>query len=338
MEVFTPGVFKGAMIGCGWFAARHLHAWQRIPDVAIVAAADLNLDRARKFADRAYTSTQEMLDREPVDFVDIVTHAASHLAHVRLAAERKIPIICQKPLAPDWDSALQIVSTAESAGVRLMIHENWRWQPWYRQVHEMIVRGDIGAPTVFGFRFRRGDGLGDEPYADQDYFRREPRLILQQTLVHHIDSARFLFGEIESVFAQTSRRNARIIAEDQAIVVLSHESGVHGWIDGHRFLDPDPPIPVMGDAIFEGENGTIVVHATGDIYRNKSLVWKNEIADTLYGGDCVRATQNHFISCLRDGSPFESAGRLYLRTFAAVEAAYRSASEGRTVHLVEIFG
>jgi hypothetical protein len=46
----------------------------------------------------------------------------------------------------------------------------------------------------------------------------------------------------------------------------------------------------------------------------------------------------HFISCLKDGSPFESAGRSYLRTFAAVEAAYRSSSEQRCIPLAEILG
>jgi len=332
----TPRVLKGAMIGCGWFAANHLHAWRRIPDVEIVAAADLSVDRARSFAARAYGSAEEMLDCEQVDFVDIATHAASHLALVRIAAERRIPIICQKPIAPDWAGALEIVRAAESAGVRLMIHENWRWQPWYRRAHEMIARGDIGAPTVFGFRFRRRDGLGDEPYADQSYFRQERRLIVQQTLVHHMDTARFLFGEIDSIFAQVNRRNSRILAEDQAIIVMNHESGVHGWIDGHRFLDPNPPGPAMGDAIFEGEGGAILVLATGDVYKNNVLVWRNEIPRTLYGGDCVRATQAHFISCLKDGSPFESAGRSYLRTFAAVEAAYRSAMERRCVRLTEI--
>jgi hypothetical protein len=92
----------------------------------------------------------------------------------------------------------------------------------------------------------------------------------------------------------------------------------------------------MGDAIFEGEDGTIAVLPTGDVYRNKILIWKNEVPHTLYCGDSVQATQAHFISCLKDGSPFESAGRSYLRTFAAVEAAYRSVKEGRTVRLTEI--
>jgi predicted dehydrogenase len=152
-----------------------------------------------------------------------------------------------------------------------------------------------------------------------------------------MDTSRFLFGEIDSVYAETSRRNPRIAAEDQAIIVLTHESGTHGWIDGHRFLNPNPNGPAMGDAFFEGEDGVISILATGDVYRDNVLAWKNNVTAGRLG-DSVHATQAHFISCLKDGSPFESSGRLYLRTFAAVQAAYRSAAEGRRVSPAEILG
>jgi predicted dehydrogenase len=330
-------ILRGGIIGCGFFAGRHIEAWRRIPEVEIVAAADPRLDRAEHFAKNVYRSAEEMFDREPLDFVDIVTRVETHLPLVRLAVERKIPIICQKPIAPDWLTALEIVDTAESASVPLMIHENWRWQAWYRAAHEMIVRGDIGRPIGYGFRTRTRDGLGDAPYAKQPYFRHLRRLLIDETLVHHIDTARFLFGEIDSVYAQASRRNPNVAAEDQAILVLTHKEAVHGWIDGHRFLDPDPDGPAMGDAFFDGERGTISILATGDVYLNHVLAWKNEVT-AGYRGDSVRATQAHFIDCLANGSALESGGRTYLRTFAAVEAAYRSVADARCVSLDEILG
>ena len=330
-------ILRGGIIGCGFFAGRHIEAWRRIPEVEIVAAADPRLDRAEQFAKNVYRSADEMFDREPLDFVDIVTRVETHLPLVRLAVERKIPIICQKPIAPDWLTAIEIVNIAESAGVPLMIHENWRWQAWYRVAHEMIVRGDIGRPICYGFRTRTRDGVGDAPYAKQPYFRQLRRLLIDETLVHHMDTARFLFGEIDSVYAQASRRNPNVVAEDQAILVLTHEESVHGWIDGHRFLDPDPDGPAMGDAFFDGELGTISILATGDVCLNRVLAWKNEVT-AGYRGDSVRATQTHFIECLANGSDFESGGRPYLRTFAAVEAAYRSVSDTRCVSLKEILG
>ncbi|HUJ20568.1 MAG TPA: Gfo/Idh/MocA family oxidoreductase [Bryobacteraceae bacterium] len=328
-------VLKGGIIGCGFFAERHIEAWRRIPEVEIVAAADPRLDRAQNFAPKAYESAEEMLERETLDFVDIVTRVDTHRRLVRLAVARRIPVICQKPFAPDWPAAVEMVESAESAGVPLMVHENWRWQRWYRVAHEMISRGDIGALIGYGFRTRTQDGVGDEPYPKQAYFRQLRRFLIDEVLVHHIDTARFLFGEIESVCAQTSRRNCRIAAEDQGILILTHEGATHGWIDGHRFLDPNPDGPAMGDAFFEGELGAISIPATGDVFLNNVLAWKNDVT-VGYRGDSVRATEAHFISCLKNGSPFESGGRQYLRTFAAVEAAYRSSSEGRVVGASEI--
>ena len=331
------GTLKGAIIGCGFFAERHLEAWGRIPEAEIVAAADPRLDRARKFADRAYGTAEEMLDRERLDFVDIVTRAETHLPLVRLTVERGIPVICQKPMAPDWNTALEIVRVAETAGVRVMIHENWRWQAWYRVAKSMIAHGDIGAPIGYGFRTRTRDGLGDEPYPKQPYFRGLQRFLIDEVLVHHMDTARFLFGEIESVYAQTSRRNLAMAGEDQGILVLAHSGAVHGWIDGHRFLDPNPDGPAMGDAFFEGELGTISVSGTGDVYRDQILAWKAD-AVAGYRGDSVHATQLHFVRSVKSSALFETGAREYLGTFAAVEAAYRSAAEGRRVSLSELLG
>ena len=321
---------NGGMIGRGFFAARHVEAWRRTPDVAIIAAADPEVDRARAFAPGAFGSADEMLAREPLDFVDIVTRSDQHLSLVQLAVDRKIPVICQKPLAPDWATAVELVNYADAAGVPLMVHENWRWQPWYRAVHEMISRGDIGSPIGYGFRSRARDGVGDEPYPQQPYFRQLHRFLIDEALVHPIDVACFLFGDITTVYAQAGRRNGAIAAEDWAILTLTHRDSVHGWIDGHRFLDPQPDGPVAGDAFFEGEAGTISILPTGDVYLNRSLAWKNEVT-AGYRGDSVFATQAHFISCLRARLPFETDGRRYLHTFAAVQAAYQSIAERRCI-------
>src|SRR5262249_26538316 len=94
---------RGGIVGCGFFAQHHLEAWRRIPEAQIVAACALQLERARKAAPRAYASAEEMLDREKLDFLDIATRAESHLPMVRLAVSARIPIICQKPVAPDWE-------------------------------------------------------------------------------------------------------------------------------------------------------------------------------------------------------------------------------------------
>lgn len=205
---------KGGIIGCGYFAQFHIEAWRRMPEVELAAACDLDLARARQAAGRAYASAEEMLGREKLDFVDIATRPDTHLPLVRQAAAHGIAAICQKPMAPNWPGAVAMVEAAEPAGTPLMIHENWRWQPWYRVAREMICRGDIGPPVAYRFVTRKRDGLGEAPYAHQPYFRQMPRLLIYETLVHQIDTARFLFGEIASVYAQARRYNPRIAGED----------------------------------------------------------------------------------------------------------------------------
>jgi predicted dehydrogenase len=321
---------KGGMIGCGYFGQIQLEAWGRMPEVEIVAAADPDTSRGRSFAPRAYASAEEMLEKEQLDFIDIATRPEHHLHLVKLAASHRIPAICQKPMARDVPEALEMVQVAENAGIRLMIHENWRWQPWHRVVKRFLQDNGLGQPLAYFFRSRKNDGRGPSPYSTQPYFRDMPKLIIYESLVHQIDTARFLFGDIRSVFARTARFNPEIVGEDRATVVLAHDSILQGVVDVHRFLSPVPDGPAMGATWIEGDRGALSIQATGDIFFNGELFWS---APQLpgYKGDSVRATQQHFIACLKSGVEFETSGRDYLKTFVPTEAAYESAAAGREI-------
>jgi predicted dehydrogenase len=316
-------VFKGGLIGCGFFSQHHQEAWQRMPNVEIVAACDLSPERARAAATRAYISAEEMLKVEDLDFVDIATRSTTHLELISMVAERGLAIICQKPMAPDWATACRMVEISESHGVRLMIHDNWRWQSWYRAAGAIIARGDIGTPLNYGFHTRVGHGAGDEPYPKQAYFRQLQRFLIDEVLVHHIDTARFLFGDIVSVYAEGERRNPHIMGEDHAILMLRHVNRAMGWVEGHAFLKQDDSRSTHDEATFEGDSGSIRINRQGEIWSGDQRIWRD--SGIGYRGDSVYATQAHFIECLETGRPFETAAREYLeKTFAVVEAAYTS--------------
>lgn len=328
-------LLRGALIGCGYFGKIQIEAWRRMEGVRIVAACDPDIQRAEACAPNAYRDPDELLDCERLDFVDVATRPDTHLALVRGCVSRGIPVIVQKPLAPTWEDALELVRTGERAGVRIMAHENWRWQPWHREAQRRVAAGEIG--RLFGYRLEmcQADGLGPDPYPNQPYFREMPRLILFESLIHPIDTARFYAGPIHSVYAQTSRRNPLIAGEDRALITITHTAGsVDGIVEGHRYLNPEPPGPAMGSALIQGETGRLLVLATGDVYRDGELVWRNTVTEG-YKGDSVRATQQHFVDCLRTGAGFEMDARDYLGSVAAVEAAYRSAAEGRRVEISE---
>lgn len=297
-----------------------------MPDVLLVAAVDPDLDKARATGLPAYTALGDVPG--PVDFVDIATKPDTHFTLIEQAWQLGPQgVICQKPLARDLAEARAMLALG-----RVMVHENWRWQPWYRQAHQLIAEGAIGKPLCHQFRMRQRDGLGPEAYPNQPYFRQMPRLLLYETLIHLLDTARFLFGDIESVYAHTRRHNPAIAGEDRALVVLTHVGGVDGILDGHRWTNPDPPGPAMGDAVLEGEDGVIHILANGEVFHQGRLLTRHP-TDVGYKGDSVHATQRHFIDCLGSGEPFETGVAEYLNSFAAIEAAYQSAAEGRTVRL-----
>ena len=335
---------KGVLIGAGYFAQFQAEGWQRIPAAQIVAVADAAPGKAQAFAERfgiprAYDSVAEALDRERPDFVDIATRPQSHLELVRAAAERGVHIICQKPMAPTWEDCLAMVERCKATGVRLLIHENWRWQPWYREARRILDAGTLGRVFQISAQWRTGDGRGPQPYQAQPYFSEMPLLLVYETLVHLLDTFRYLGGDLDSVYCLNRRINPILIGEDLSLILVTFQSGVPGLIDGNRFSGPVPAPVAMNDLTIEGERGVLRMTPDGRLwlteYGTPEMPHLYEIPSQGYKGDSVRATQEHLIECLRSGRASESDGRDYLQTVEAVFACYRSAESGQAVELTQ---
>lgn len=330
---------RGVAIGAGYFSQFHFDAWSRMDDVYLAAICDLNPQAANAAANaygiaKTYTDVSKMLDGEKPDFVDIITRPESHLALVRQAVERGIPIICQKALAPTFAEARQIVDLANSADVPLMVHENFRFQPWYREIRRQIDNGAIGERLhSVAFRCRTGDGWQQDAYLQrQPYFREMPRLLVFETGVHFIDTFRYLAGEIDAVYALLRKWNADIAGEDSATLMFEFDSGATGLWDGNRFNEPASPDArfTFGEALVEGSGGSIRLDGTGQLtlqpLGEPERPIKYHFQKRGFAGDCVFNTQRHFIDTLRGSLPFETSGDSYLKTLSVVEAAYHSAT------------
>jgi predicted dehydrogenase len=94
------------IIGAGWVIGQHLEAWRRQSGRAeVVAVADPSAEareaRCAGFAiRRGYADARATLDAEDLDAVDICAPRELHADRVRLAAAKRLPVICQKPLRP----------------------------------------------------------------------------------------------------------------------------------------------------------------------------------------------------------------------------------------------
>lgn len=335
---------RGVTIGAGYFSGIQMEAWPRVRGAEIVAVCDVDEAKAREFAarfgiPRTYSEPEETLDAQKPDFVDIVTKPDSHLQLATLAAERGIHVLCQKPLAADYAEAKRLVETCERHNVRLMVNENWRWQPWFRKIRRLIGTGAIGEPFYARFTIRRGDGRGDHPFGNQPYFKDMPLLLLYESTVHYVDTSRYLWGEIASIHSLHRRLNPNLIGEDFTLTTLTMQNGMTVVIDANRYTDPPIPDPTcFGSLTVEGTEGQLQLGFDASIciepIDGAPSTHPYDLPAAGYFGDSCRATQQHFVDCLLSGEEFETEGRSYLATtFRAVFAGYESAETGRTISL-----
>jgi predicted dehydrogenase len=229
-------------------------------------------------------------------------------------------------MAPSMAECVAMCEACERAGVRLLIHENWRWQPWYRELKRLLDQDFVGQPFQYSFFWRTGDGRGPEAYPNQPYFRQMPRLMIYESLVHILDTFRYLGGEMQIQSCQTARLNPSIVGEDYAVIVSRFDSDAVGLIDANRFTGPVPAPVAMGTCLVEGTAGMVRVTPHGELFLTPVGAKEERLSfqpsNEGYKGDSVYATQAHLLEGLRSGAETESEGRNYLRTVALVEACY----------------
>jgi predicted dehydrogenase len=238
-------------------------------------------------------------------------------------------VLCQKPIAPTWEESVELVETCKSHHVRLMINENWRWQPWYRQIKGLIESGIIGKVVTITLTRHEAHALCTPPFANQPYFVNMERFLLIESVIHPIDVVRFLGGEIKEVFCAMRRVSGVTRGEDSVYVHLSLEDDAWGMIYSTRCSEPDVEDPVCDSARIEGRQGFIRLDRDGVItvkpLFQPAFKHEYEIPRVGYRGDSCRAALQHFADCVLANEPFETEGEDYLnQVMRIVFAGYES--------------
>lgn len=326
-----PGPLRVAVCGAGKISPHHLIAWAR---AGATVAAICDPDRVRAAARASefgipavFADAETMLAQVPADILDVAARRETHRDLVWLAAERGLPVLCQKPLAPTLAEAQRLV--AEVGGrVRLMVHENWRFRPYYRAIRSHLDAGLVGAVQQVAFSVRSSEYLPDESGAcpaleERPFLRSEPRLLVAETLIHHIDVARWLFGPLSVVAAHLCGA-AGIAGETAATLVLRRADGLLVVIEASKTAFGYPRqaadrLEVLGTA------GRLLLE------RNRLQFSGLVATDTEYDHPVAYqaafdAAVAHFVGCLRSGARFETDPEDNLATLALVEEVYRVAT------------
>ncbi|SFR33081.1 Predicted dehydrogenase [Yoonia tamlensis] len=331
-----------ACVGAGYFSQFHYGGWARDARVTLVGSCNRDIAKARETGLPAFDDLARMLDETQPDLLDIILPPVAHATAIRTALAAGIKtMICQKPFCQSLDEARTIIAEADAAGARIIVHENFRFQPWYRAIKTALDAGSIGAVQQATFRLRPGDGQGPRAYLDrQPYFQEMEKFLIHETAVHWVDTFRYLFGNPSAVYADLRRINPVIAGEDAGFVLFDHADGVRALFDGNRNLDhaADNLRRTMGEALIEGTKGTLTLLGDGSVQlRAFGTTTPRQISppDTWdgFGGDCVFALQSHVVAGVLDGAPLENLAADYIAVIQIEEMIYRSAREGRKINL-----
>jgi predicted dehydrogenase len=324
-------VIRVGLVGAGWVTQYHLPAWANAEGAEVVAICDPDPQALHARADsfgiaRRYPSLEAMLDGAGIDALDIATPRRFHADNVRAGAARGLPILCQKPLGVNLDEAEALVAEVGDS-VPLMVHENWRFRPYYRELRKWLAEGVVGEVISIRLDFHSSGMIpgsdGQRPaIVRQPFFRNEQRLLVMEVLIHHLDALRSLFGEFDLRAARLRRGNDEIIGEDSAILSLERRGdGVPLAVSGNLGVHGAPPAPSDQLWIY-GSAGTI--HLDGS---NLRLFGDRPREMKFDPGASYQAAYDgaiaHFISCLRERKTFETSAMDNLETLRLVEGAYR---------------
>lgn len=334
---------RGALIGCGFFAENHLQAWRQL-GADIVAVCDRDRGRAEAAAARhrisaTYVETEALLRAEKPDFVDIVTTVESHRPLVELAAGYGVAVICQKPFATTLADADAMIAACDSAGVPLMVHENFRWRTPMLAAARRIAEGAIGAP-FFGRISCRHDY---DIYALQPYLAEVERFAILDVGIHLLDLARFYFGEVEWLSCSTQSANPKVRGEDVATIMLKHRSGATSIVDASFFTHMQPsPFPETtleidgsAGAVRIGEGYAMALTTAGR--RTDERVepvlhpWMEKPWHDVQTS--VVNIERHWLECLKSGREPATSGRDNRKTLELGLLAYEAAASGRTLRV-----
>jgi len=318
------------LIGAGMVSRHHLIAWADIAERArVVAVADPSRDNAARRAEefgisQVYADAEAMLAAAELDAVDIAAPRQFHAPLVRLAAKRRLPVLCQKPLAPDLQQAIELAADVGDQ-TRLMVHENWRFRGYYRDAAAWLREGRIGNVkqaqlTLLTSGVLRGpDGL--RPALErQPFMRGESRMLVAEVLIHHLDTLRMLLGPLRVTAASLSRSYSDMAGEDGAVIQLRAGNGAGVTVFASFAAHGFPAVQVDRLDIL-GDKGSIRLDGPQLACSGDAPAERHYDLAAEYQGSYNR-TIAHFVQSLRDDTPFETAPEDNIETLRLVEDCY----------------
>ena len=362
-----------AIVGSSWWVdAMYLPALAACPQAEVVALAARHEGRARARADRwriprVYTDVPTMLDQEAsLQALLIATPNHTHYDYASAALERGLAALIEKPLTLDYASARQLTALAAAQGVVTLVPFTYRYMQSSRYLKRLLDEGFLGRPFHLNMRYyanyaREGEYLWrfDEALAGSG--------VLGDLGSHFLHLAEWFYGPISEIQAQLARHVPRAAgnergepypaADDDAIIHCRFANGAMGVIHVSAVCYEDAGLKMQHLFELHGDGGTLYLE--NDWVNRQQVrgarvgegglrvmpipedIWAGARRDTVHNSyrDIFRAQGRmvgDFVRAVQAGRRVRPDIHDGLRIQLLLEAAKRSASEGRSVALAEI--
>ena len=336
---------KLAIFGTGFWSQFQLGAWNELRGVECVALYNRTKSKAEELAKRfgvprVYDDPDELFKNEDLDFIDIITDVDTHYKFVKMGVDYGLKnIICQKPMAPDFETAKRMMALTREAGVNFYIHENYRWERPLRRFKEILDSGIIGKPFKARVTFNSGYPVFD----NQPFLAELDKFILTDMGSHVLDVTRFMFGNCKKLWCQKLTVNPKIKGEDVASVMMEMDNGmpVFAELSYSSIVEDDAFTTVF--ILVEGSKGSIYMGPGFEIRTTTKEGTQSEVvtfpsydwADPDYivnHESGIPINQNILDDMLGKGKA-ETTGEDNFETVKMVWAAYASAESGEIIEL-----
>lgn len=327
------------IVGSGFMGRTHGAAWAHTPaTVAGVLSADAA--SARALAQTCGAEVFEDLDAllDAVDVVDICTPTHLHDEQVIRAAARGKHVICEKPLALTAERAQEMARACQAAGVMLLVGHVVRFFPEYARAKEIVSRGEIGRVAVVRLTRASFKPMADQPTS---WFHDPAKSggMMMDLMIHDYDYARWVAGEVETVYAKNIRGRWPNAPADYALVVLRHTSGALSHIEGGWVY----PKPIFRTALEIAGSGGLIEHPAESstplgfyLYQRGGDQPDIAVPASPLSEDPYTMEIKHFYNVLTGAETPRVTAQDGVESVRIAQAAIESARTGRPVKTAEV--
>jgi predicted dehydrogenase len=334
-----------AIVGCGRIAPRHAESLQRLEEATLVAAVDSDPAKVDAFAAkhgiRAFHSIADLLNWGEFDVANVCTPSGMHAVHSIQILNARKHVVVEKPMALRLEDADAMIRASKEADCKLFVVKQNRFNLPVIALRKALEAGRFGKLTMGTIRVRWSR---DQSYYNQASWRGTWALdggVFSNQASHHIDLLEWCMGEVETVFAKTTRHLVNIECEDTGIAVLKFKNGALGIIEATTATRPKD---LEGSLSLMGEKGSVEISgfAVNKIRHFNFVSPSDEDAEIMtrfsenppnvYGYGHVAYLQN-VIDALKSRAKPLVDGMEGRKSLELIHALYLSAETGKEIHV-----